>query len=280
MHHPMLDSGMQAMGMEPVSLRDEEFQQFQAWLHRTAGIHLSPAKKSLVSVRLSKRLKHHLLPSYGEYFRLITTETAELQIALDLLTTNETYFFREPKHFDFLRTHVLPQARAGQPFRVWSAASSSGEEPYTLAMTLADSLGCTPWEIVASDISSRMLEKARVGHYSLDRTENIPKSLLSRYCLKGTGSQDGTFLVDQSLRNRVQFMQINLNSALPKLGEFDVIFLRNVMIYFDIDTKREVVARMLPLLKSGGYFIISHSENLNGVTEGLNMVSPSIYRKP
>jgi chemotaxis protein methyltransferase CheR len=268
--------------MDATTLKDEEFQQFRGWLHRTAGISLSPAKKALVSGRLSKRLKHHQLPSYGEYFRLISQsgEAAELQIALDLLTTNETYFFREPKHFDFVSAQVLPKAKPGQTFRLWSAASSSGEEPYTLAMTLAEGLPTTPWEIVASDISTRVLEKARGGHYPLERAHNIPKHLLSKYCLKGTGSQEGTFLIERSLRSRVQFKQINLNNALPRLGEFDVIFLRNVMIYFDMDTKREVVARMLPLLKPGGYFIISHSESLNGITEGLKLITPSIYRKP
>ena len=268
--------------MEAAALKDDEFRQFQSWLRRIAGISLSPEKKALVHGRLSKRLKHHELRSYGDYFRLLThaSQAAELQIALDLLTTNETYFFREPKHFDFLRTQVLPKARPGQPFRLWCAASSSGEEPYTLAMTLADGLPTTPWEIVASDISSRVLETARSGHYPLERAHNIPKHLLSKYCLRGTGSQEGTFLVERSLRSRVQFMQINLNNALPRLGEFDVIFLRNVMIYFDMDTKREVVARMLPLLKPGGHFIVSHSESLNGITELLKVVAPSIYRKP
>ena len=268
--------------MNAATLRDDEFHQFRSWLHRTAGISLSPAKKALVAGRLSKRLKHHELTSYGDYFRLITqgAEAAELQIALDLLTTNETYFFREPKHFDFLRGQVLPKAPPQKTFRLWSAASSSGEEPYSLAMTLADGLPDTPWEIVASDISSRVLEKARSGHYAMERVHNIPQHLLARHCLKGTGSQEGTFLVERNLRSRVQFMQINLNSALPKIGEFDVIFLRNVMIYFDMDTKRQVVARMLPLLKPGGYFIVSHSESLNGITESLKLITPSTYRKP
>lgn len=268
--------------MEAATLKDDEFHQFRSWLHQTAGINLSPAKKALVTGRLAKRLKYHQLTSYGEYFRLIINggDANELQMALDLLTTNETYFFREPKHFDFLRTQVLPTAKPGQVFRLWSAASSSGEEPYTLAMTLADSLHSTPWEILASDISSRVLEKARNGHYPLERAHHIPKHLLSKYCLKGTGTQEGTFLIEKSLRSRVQFIQINLNSVLPKLGEFDVIFLRNVMIYFDMNTKRDVVSRMLPLLKSGGYFIVSHSESLNGVTERLKVITPSIYRKP
>ena len=268
--------------MYPATLSDSEFQQFKSWLYEAAGINLSEAKKALVAGRLAKRLKHHELNSYGEYFRLITqkSEAVELQMALDLLTTNETYFFREPKHFDFLRGQILPKVQPGKTFRVWCAASSSGEEPYTIAMTLADGLAGTPWEIVASDISTRVLEKARSGHYAMERAHNIPQALLSRHCLKGTGTQEGTFLMAENLRSRVQFMQINLNTALPKIGEFDVIFLRNVMIYFDMKTKRQVVARMLPLLKPGGYFIISHSESLNGITDSLNLISPSTYRKP
>ena len=268
--------------MHTATLSDTEFQQFKSWLYEAAGINLSPAKKALVAGRLAKRLKHHELSSYGEYFRLIThkSEAAEFQLALDLLTTNETYFFREPKHFDYLRTHILPKVPPGKTFRVWCGASSSGEEPYTIAMTLADGLASTPWEIVASDISTRMLEKARSGHYPMERAEDIPRPLLSRHCLKGTGSQAGTFLMEASLRSRVQFMQINLNESLPKIGEFDIIFLRNVMIYFDMETKRQVVARMLPLLKPGGYFFVSHSESLNGITDSLKMISPSIYRKP
>jgi len=268
--------------MQNLQLNDAEFNQFRTWLHRTSGISLAPSKQALVSGRLSKRLRHRELNSFGDYFRLIMqgTEAAELQTALDLLTTNETYFFREPKHFDFLRTQVLPQAQPGRTFRLWSAASSSGEEPYSLAMTVADGLPSTPWEIIASDISSRVLEKARHGHYPMERASHIPRQQLSKHCLKGTGSQEGTFLIGRSLLDRVQFMQINLNTSLPKMGEFDVIFLRNVMIYFDIDTKREVVARMLPLLRPGGYFFVSHSESLNGITDALTLITPSTYRKP
>lgn len=268
--------------MHLASLTDSEFEQFKSWLYEAAGINLSQAKKALVAGRLGKRLKHHGLVSYGEYFRLIRqqSEAVEMQMALDLLTTNETYFFREPKHFDYLRLQILPKVPPVKTYRVWCAASSSGEEPYTIAMTLAEGLPSTPWEIVASDISTRVLEKARSGHYALERAHNIPKPLLSKYCLKGTGTQEGTFLLDRSLRSRVQFMQINLNESLPKIGEFDMVFLRNVMIYFDMETKRQVVARILPLLKPGGYFIVSHSESLNGVCDTLKIVTPSIYRKP
>ena len=268
--------------MHAAVLSDDEFNQFRTWLHLTTGISLSDSKKALLAGRLSKRLKHHGLSSYSEYLRLITrrTDAAEFQIALDLLTTNETYFFREPKHFDFLRGQILPKVQAGKKFRLWSAASSTGEEPYSLAMTLADGLCCTSWEIVASDISTRVLNKARTGQYDMDRAHNIPQSLLAKHCLKGTGTEEGTFMVERNLRSHMQFMRINLNTTLPNMGEFDVIFLRNVMIYFDRETKRQVVARILPFLKSGGYFIVSHSESLNGITDILKLVSPSIYRKP
>jgi chemotaxis protein methyltransferase CheR len=268
--------------MNAMPLNDSEFHSFQQWLHRAAGINLSPAKKALVAGRLFKRLKHYELDSYGEYFKLIMGGQSEheLQVALDLLTTNETYFFREPKHFDFLRQHILPKAVPGRTFRLWSAASSSGEEPYSLAMTLAEGLGTTPWEIVGSDISSQMLTKARSGHYSMERAATLPQPLLVKYCLKGVGPQAGTFLVNRALRNRMKFVQINLNEAFPEMGEFEVIFLRNVMIYFDQETKRKVIARMLPLLKPGGYLMISHSESLNGISDAFKLVAPSIYRKP
>jgi chemotaxis protein methyltransferase CheR len=268
--------------MNQLALSDKEFTQFQKMIYDIAGISMSAAKKPLVSGRLAKRVKHHALGSYDDYFKLLMKNSGdgELQVAIDLLTTNETYFFREPKHFEFMRDKVLPSRKLGRPFRLWSAASSSGEEPYSLAMLLADVLGEAPWEIIASDISSRILEQARSSLYPMERAEDIPKAYLSRYCLKGTGSQEGKFMLTKELRNRVQFHQVNLNETLPKMGEFDVIFLRNVMIYFDMETKKQVVGRMLPLLVSGGYLIIGHSESLNGVNDELKVVMPSVYRKP
>lgn len=262
-------------------LSDKEFRQFQAMIYEIAGISMSPAKKPLVSGRLAKRLKQYSLKSYGDYFSILMQhdQRDELQTAIDLLTTNETFFFREPKHFDFLRQQVPSLRQPGRPFRVWCAASSSGEEPYTIAMTLADVLGGEAWEVIGSDISTRVLEKARTGHYPMTRTDGIPRNYLNRFCLKGVGQQEGTMLIDRNLRSRVSFMQINLNEQLPKLGEFDVIFLRNVMIYFDMVTKQRVVDRMLPLLRPGGYFIVSHSESLNGITDKLKLIAPSIYRK-
>lgn len=262
---------------------DREFEMFRDLIYKVAGISMGAAKKPLISSRLGRRIKHYRMSSFGEYYGLITSSQGalELQTAVDLLTTNETHFFREPKHFELLRHQVLPERRAGRPFRIWSAACSSGEEPYSIAMLLDDVLGSThAWEIHASDLSTRMLEKARSGLYSIERAAEIPQHFLSKHCLKGVGRQEGTLLIDRRLRDRVAFMQHNLTDHPPKMGEFDVIFLRNVMIYFDMETKKQVVSRLLPLLRSGGYFLVSHSETLNGVTEALKVVKPSVYKKP
>lgn len=285
----MLKTDSTALSMESrdgslgtIILKDHEFLQLRDLIYRIAGISMSSAKKPLVTSRLAKRVKHYGFTSYGEYVRLITSPQGkdELQTAVDLLTTNETHFFREPKHFDFLRNRALTERRAGRTYRIWSAACSSGEEPYSIAMILDEVLASEPWEVYASDLSTRVLEKARQGHYSAERIPEVPKHYLMRYCLKGVGAQQGTLLIDKKLRGRVQFMQHNLNEAPPRIGEFDIIFLRNVMIYFDQDTKRQVVARLVPLLRPGGYFIVSHSETLNGVNEELELIQPAVYRKP
>lgn len=268
--------------MELYQLTSSEFNQFKSFIYQQVGISLSEGKMPLVSGRLAKRLKHYALESYAEYYKLITdpSQTREKQLAIDLLTTNETYFFREPKHFDFLRNTILPNRAKNKVFRVWSAASSSGEEPYSIAMVLADYLKNEPWEIIASDVSERVLAQARAGCYSMQRIEQIPRQYLNQFCLKGTGDHEGDLLISKELRQKVKFMSVNLTQPFPDLGEFDVVFLRNVMIYFDAETKQKIMRQMLPLLSKGGHFMISHSESLNGITNALTAVAPSIYKKP
>jgi chemotaxis protein methyltransferase CheR len=263
-----------------------EFARFQRFIFDIAGIAMQDSKKALVSGRLAKRLQHYALPSYDAYFNLLSSgrHPDEVQTAVDLLTTNETYFFRETRHFDVLRDEAQDARaalRTGAPFRVWSAACSSGEEPYSMAMVLADTLGNLPWEVTASDISTRVLARARTGHYPMERARHVPPDHLRRYCLKGIREQQGTLLVARALRQRVAFRQVNLNTDLPgDLGAFDAIFLRNVMIYFNGDTKRQVVARVVSRLKPGGVFIIGHSESLHEVNDRLVPLMPSVYRKP
>ena len=269
--------------MNRATLSDQEFALFQKLIYKIAGISLNDSKRELLVGRLTKRLRHHALTSFASYYRLLATgEYAEdLQIMVDLLTTNETYFFREPGHFAFLRDELIPRHRNNSAFRVWSAASSSGEEAYSIAMLLADTLGEAPWEIVGSDICTKVLARATTGHYSLERTEGIPPAYMRRFCLKGVREQAGTFLIVPELRQRASFRQINLMQPVDAgIGEFDVIFLRNVMIYFDTPTKAKVVHNLLPRLKPGGHLIIGHSETLNGITDRVMTVRPTIYRKP
>lgn len=164
-------------------------------------------------------------------------------------------------------------------FRVWSAACSSGEEAYSAAMVLADRLDKVPWEVIGTDLSTRVLKRARKGHYKMERIEGIPKDYLRRFCLKGTGQFEDTLLIDSLIRTRVCFSYANLNRTLPQLGDFDVIFLRNVLIYFNQATKREIVRRVLELFKPDGYLLTGHSDTLKGVQYELEMRAPAIYQK-
>ncbi|MBM3223057.1 MAG: protein-glutamate O-methyltransferase CheR [Candidatus Tectomicrobia bacterium] len=262
------------------TMTPQEFAHFQRFVAQMAGIHLSAAKIPLVAGRLSARLRHYRFASYGAYFRLLSSGKApeEVQVAVDLLTTHETSFFREMPHFTFLRDTVLPAHQAGQPFRVWSAACSSGEEPYSIAMLLADCLGERPWELLASDISTGSLAKAQAGHYPMERAARIPQEYLAAYCLKGVGRQTGTFLIADVLRRRLRFAVINLNASLPQIEPVDVIFVRNVMIYFDAPTKTQVVQRLRTVLRPAGYLFIGHSESLHGLTTTFKLVCPGVYR--
>jgi chemotaxis protein methyltransferase CheR len=264
-----------------MQLTDQEFEFLRKLLYEAAGINLSAEKKALVVGRLTRRIEKLGLTSYGEYFRRIAGvhDPAERQWALDALTTNETFFFREPPHFAYLSEQILPKLAPNAPFRVWSAASSSGEEAYSIAMLLSERLGRRPWEIIGSDLSTKVLDIARRGQYPMERAEKIPKPYLHNYCLKGTGDQEGTFLIDPALRKRVSFQQANLMGPLPQVGQFDVIFLRNVLIYFDLPTKRRVVDNLLPYIKPDGYFFSGHSESLTGLVDGLLPIKPAIYRK-
>jgi chemotaxis protein methyltransferase CheR len=265
------------------TITDAEFAQFQRLIYQIAGISLADSKKVLLVGRLGKRLRALNLSSFSEYYRYVASgdDPDERQTMVDLLTTNETYFFREEAHFDFLRRVIIPQHPPGQPLDIWSGASSTGEEIYTLCMVLADEMGTNgQWTILGSDISTHVLSIARRGQYWLDRTRGLPQEYLKKYCLKGVRTQEGSFLIAPELRRHTRFMQVNLNTTLPDIGKFHVIFLRNVMIYFDNDTKRKVVARLVERLRPGGYLIVGHSESLNGINETVKPVKPTIYRLP
>ena len=274
----------ESAGDGTTQLSPKEFRQFQQFIYEVAGINMSDAKQALVAGRLATRLKHYGFPNYQAYFEHISPRQTgkdnirERQMAVDLLTTNETYFFRETKHFDYLVEKVLPECRRG-PLRCWSAACSSGEEAYTLAMILAEHCPTPDWEIVGTDISSRMVEAARRAQYPMARVSKIPKHYLHRYCLKGTGSKQGTLLVDPALRAKTRFDYGNLKQSADQLGLFDIVFLRNVLIYFNQETKQQTVQKVSQQIKPGGLLLIGHSESLNGVTTSLEQVQPAVYRK-
>ncbi|MBT4519279.1 MAG: protein-glutamate O-methyltransferase CheR [Halieaceae bacterium] len=262
-------------------ITEEEFRSFQNFIYDHAGIKLSDQKTLLVNSRLASRLRHYSLDSFSQYFDLVmeSPPQGERQVVTDLLTTNETYFFREPKHFAHLEKEVLPKWRGGRPFRVWSAASSTGEEAYSIAMLLDDMLGSMPWEIVGSDISSRVLKKAQQGLYQQTRIDGIPREYMSRYCLKGTGDYAGSLLIDKKLRQNVTFTTYNLKKPERKMGPFHIIFLRNVLIYFDAETTKQIINNLVRELHNDGLLFIGHSESIKGVHRDLEAVIPTVYRK-
>ncbi|MFG1606849.1 CheR family methyltransferase [Actinoplanes sp. NPDC049265] len=261
-------------------LTDTEFRHIAKLLHEHTGIRLGPGKETLVTARLDKRVRQLGLSGYAEYVDLIDDrhDEAELHQMINLLTTNETFFFREPRHFEFLAQVLVPARPVGRAFRMWSAASSTGEEAYTAAMVLAERMPPPSWEIVGSDISSRVVEVAGRALYPIEAAGKIPPELLRKYCLRGREEYEGLFTIGRELRGRVEFHCLNLMGDVRKLGRFDVIFLRNVMIYFDVDTKRDLVSRLQNMLHPDGHLIIGSSESLNSISGGLRMVEPSIYR--
>jgi chemotaxis protein methyltransferase CheR len=256
-----------------------DFQYITGVLYEQTGIRLMPGKEALVASRLDKRIRVLGLDGYADYVRLLEErrDPAELRHLINLLTTNETFFFREAQHFEFLRREVLPARRPGRTFRLWSAASSTGEEAFTAAMVLADVLPPDSWEIVGTDISSRVVEGARSALYPIAAAERIPRPLLRRFCLKGRDEYTGLMTVTRELSSKVQFHCRNLMEDFSGLGRFDVIMLRNVMIYFDMDTKRTLIQRLQDMLIAGGHLIIGSSESLNAIPSRLRMVQPSIY---
>ncbi|MBK1647814.1 CheR family methyltransferase [Rhabdochromatium marinum] len=265
--------------LDPIS--DKAFERFRHFIYEKAGINLAPHKRQLVSSRLQKRLRHYGMRSYDTYIDLISQpgKEAERQHLVDLLTTNETYFYREPAHFDYLRAKILPQYR-GRPLHVWSAACSTGEEVYTLAMVLAESIGRGDWNVLGSDINTQVVSTARLGIYPLEQAKGLPREWLSQYCLKGVRSQAGKLLINPKLKARTRFEERNLKKPREDGRQFEIVFLRNVLIYFDIPTKQLVLNCLSRSIAPGGYLFISHVESLHGITTDLTTIGPSIFRKP
>jgi chemotaxis protein methyltransferase CheR len=271
------------------ALGDREFERLQALIQREAGIHLGPAKRALVVGRLGRRIRDLGLRSFREYCQLVERDEGERVEMLDRIATNETHFFREPRHFELLAREILPrwQAEADQGLRprtikVWSAACSTGEEPCTLAMVLLRAfLPGSGWDldILASDISTRVLRRAKEAVWPIDKAVEIPESDRKRFMLRGVGAQEGMMRAGPEVREIIRHARMNLVDDHPGLGTMDLVFCRNVLIYFDAPTKHAVVSRLVEHLAPDGYLFLGHAESLAGSSLRMQSVSPSVYRR-
>jgi chemotaxis protein methyltransferase CheR len=265
------------------TLQDETFLRIAELMRDRVGMSLAASKKPLVSSRLASRIQKLGLDGYEEYLALISerSDADEFQVAVDLLTTNETYFFREPHHYALLERELAGTVR--RPLSVWSAAASFGDEAYSIAMLLSDMqlkgrIG-SEWSILATDISDRVLRAASEAVYPQERLRNVSPEQLKRYCLRGEGESEGMVQMHPRLRERVRFGWLNLCQPIEDLGPFDVIFLRNVLIYFDASTKREVVDRVMTQLRPGGVFFAGTAEGRVPCGTPLKPLGPGAFRK-
>lgn len=266
-------------------LNDQDFKRISDVMYVAAGLSFNASKKSLIESRLSRRVERLGLAGFAEYAHMLEDplQAVEFQMAVDLLTTNETYFFREPKHYELLEQELAAR-RSQAPLAIWSAAGSFGDEVFSTAMLLSDMqvqgrVG-PDWKLVSTDISHRVLLAAKEAVFPVERLRAVSPQQLKRYCLRGEGASEGQVLMQDKLRERVQFARVNLCEPLGDMGPFDVIFLRNVLIYFDTPTKIKVVDRVLSALKPGGLFFMGTAEGRVKCETPLTYLQPGAYRKP
>ncbi len=268
-------------------ITNREFTLLRDLVHKMSGIDNKRLKKEIFVTRLQKRLKAHKLESFSKYYELAVSNGPELSIFIDLVSTHTTNFFREPQHFEFIKKVLIPKlvAESSRRIRIWSAGCSSGEEPYSIAIAIRQALeasGCPDlWDIkiVASDISTGVLKTATAGIYDGRELSSIDPELLKRYFLKGTGKYRGYYSVKDEIKEMVAFKQINLFDEYPHKGLFDMVFCRNVTIYFDEDKQRQVVNSLLAYIKPDGHFFCGHSESRVGRHKQLKAVESCTYRK-
>jgi len=267
------------------SITTEEFSRFRQLIYDESGISLGDQKQTLLASRLSKRLRDLGLATFSEYYAQVTGDPTreEFTRMLDLISTNKTDFFREPKHFDVLREQILPSLAGEKRIRIWSSACSTGEEPYTIAMTLYEGVSDpSQWDfkVLASDLSTRVLAKAAAGVYDAERVRDVPPEVVRRHFLRGRGDSEGQLKVKPHLASMIQFRRLNLmDERFPIKSPLDLIFCRNVMIYFDRPTQEQLVNKFYRYLKPGGHLFIGHSESLQWVNHQFKSLAPTIYRK-
>ena len=270
-------------------LNDADFTKLSNFIYVNYGIKLPISKKIMLQSRLTSRLKINGMKSYAEYTKYVLSgEASESEIVhmIDLVSTNKTDFYRESAHFDFMKEVVLPDflvADSRQPLKIWSSASSSGEEAYTIAMVISEFIENNrkiDFEILGTDISARILEKAKLGIYPMDRVDVIPLSQKKKYLLRSKDQENPMVRIVPSLRAKARFQRLNLMDTsynVPK--DFDIIFCRNVLIYFDRETQEKVINKLCMHLKPGGYFFLGHSESISGIDVPLKPLKPTMFVK-
>lgn len=276
--------------MHMVELTPTEFQRFQKLIFETSGISLNHSKQQLVQVRLAKRLRALGLENYAQYYEAVTTDRSgnEMREMLDCISTNLTGFFREPVHFEYLDSTLLPKLvmekrRKGErKIRVWSAGCSTGEEPYSIAITLLDNIREAGWDakVLATDISSAALAQAVRGIYPQASLNTLPSGAMARHFQEGRGLHDGQYKVCDEVHSMVVFSRLNLmDEAYPFQGPFDFVFCRNVLIYFERDTQQCLVKRFHRYLSLEGHLFLGHAESITAGQQDFEYVKPTIYRK-
>lgn len=281
---------METISVHNIVLSEREFRKISDMVYNHCGINLHDGKKELVRARLAKRLRSGNFSTFPEYMKYVLEDKTgkEFSLLIDSISTNLTSFFREGQHFEFLKEKFLPQVlerkRKSRNFRVraWSAGCSSGEEPYSIAITLLDSIaGQGRWDakVLATDISTRMLETAKKGIYNIERIGPVSPLQRNKYLIVRHQYGEKVFEVGQSLRDTVIFKYLNLQKDWPIKGPLDFIFCRNVMIYFDKVTQQQLISRFWELLDSGGILFTGHSESLTGIEHRFSYIQPTIYMK-
>ena len=278
-----------ARDVEHASLTTKDFGRLSRFIYDTCGIKMPDVKKTMLEARLQKRLRGLGMRSFGDYCDYLFSAAGmehELVQMLDMVTTNKTDFFREPDHFDYLTETVLPewcQRHRGTRLSIWSAGCSSGEEPYTLAMVLSEFALANPgfdFQILATDISTRVLEKAKAAIYPESLVEPVPLSLKKKYLLRSKDRSNGMVRIIPELREKVRFNRLNfMDEDFGMRDQLDVIFCRNVIIYFDRPTQEKLLQRFHRQMKPGAFIFMGHSETLSGLNVPLTSVFPTVYRK-
>jgi chemotaxis protein methyltransferase CheR len=269
---------------QPLALTASEFGSIASLAREEFGLELGKGKEQLVASRLGKLMRQLGFTAFNDYYRHVQGDRTggALVELIDVLTTNHTSFFREQAHFDFLVRRVFTEYKGSGPMRIWSAASSTGEEPFTIALTSREHLGAQnpalP-RILATDISTRVLDTARKGMYKSERFQGGIAPWLRKHLLQGEGRWDGWYRMRPEILSMVDFRRVNLIEPLPDTGRFTVIFCRNVMIYFSRETQEHVVKQLSERLEPGGYLFVGHSESLTGIQHNLQQVQPAVYRK-